>query len=166
MGKQRILELAVGLFMALGLGAMFFLAMQVSNLGTMLTGESYLITANFQNVGSLKVRASVKLAGVRIGQVEAIKLDQTSFEAIVSMRISKNYAKIPDDTSASILTAGLLGEQYISLEPGGSDNYLQNDGAIMHTQSALILEQLIGQFLFNKAGEANVSQPTDPANKQ
>jgi phospholipid/cholesterol/gamma-HCH transport system substrate-binding protein len=156
MYKQRTIEVAVGIFMAAGLVALFFLAMQVSNMGAMLDSDSYKIQANFANIGSLKVRAPVKLAGVRIGRVETINLDQTAFEATVTMRINQMYAKIPADTFATILTAGLLGEQYIGLDPGGSENYLQNGDVIERTQSALVLEQMIGQFLFNKAGENNL----------
>jgi len=134
--------------------------MQVSNMGAMLDGNGYQIQANFENIGSLKVRAPVKLAGVRIGRVEAINLDQTAFEAAVTMRINSIYAKIPTDTFATILTAGLLGEQYVGLDPGGSEDFLQNGDVIERTQSALVLEQMIGQFLFNKAGEANVESKT------
>ena len=164
MGKQRTIEIAVGVFMAAGLVALFFLAMQVSNLSTVVGSNGYQIKARFQNVGSLKVRAPVNLAGVRIGRVEAISLDQDSFEAVVTMRISQAYNHIPDDTFASILTSGLLGEQYVGLDPGGSDNYLKNGDAIIHTQSALILEHLVGQFLFSKAAdntENNVEHKTN-----
>jgi phospholipid/cholesterol/gamma-HCH transport system substrate-binding protein len=154
MGKQRTIEIAVGAFIAAGLVALFFLAMQVSNLSaTVIGNNSYQIQARFQNVGSLKVRAPVNMAGVRIGRVEAIKLDKGTFEAVVTMRISQDQNNIPDDTFASILTAGLLGEQYVGLDPGGSDQSLKNSDTITHTQSALVLEQMIGKFLFNKAGE-------------
>lgn len=154
--QQKTIEIAVGAFMAAGLGALFFLSLQVSNMGTMLDDNSYKIQANFANVGSLKVRAPIKMAGVRIGRVETINLDQTAFEATVTMRISRTYAKIPNDTFATILTAGLLGEQYIGLDPGGSEEYLQDGDVLEHTQSAIVLEQMIGQFLFNKAGETSV----------
>lgn len=160
MGKQRAIEIAVGAFMAAGLVAMFFLGLQVSNLSNVLGGDGYRLVGNFQNVGSLKIRAPVNLAGVRVGRVEAIDLDRQTFEAAVTMRINSAYANIPDDTFASILTAGLLGEQYIGLEPGGSDTYLKDGDVITHTQAALVLEQMIGQFLFSKAGETQVESKT------
>jgi phospholipid/cholesterol/gamma-HCH transport system substrate-binding protein len=154
-GKQRAIEIAVGAFMAAGLVALFFLAMQVSNLSTVEGDGSYRIKARFHNIGSLKVRAPVTLAGVRIGRVQAIDVDQGTYEAVVTLRIAKRYDRIPDDTFASIFTAGLLGEQYVGLDPGGSDQYLKDGDELVHTQSALVLEQMIGQFLFNKAGEGD-----------
>lgn len=160
MNQQRTIEIAVGAFMAAGLGALFFLAMQVSNMGAFADGDSYFVQANFQNIGSLKVRAPVKLAGVRIGRVAAIDLNQTTFEATVTLRINQAYSHIPSDTFANILTSGLLGEQYIGLDPGGSDEYLKADSVLEHTQSAIVLEQMVGQFLFNKAGETNVETKT------
>jgi phospholipid/cholesterol/gamma-HCH transport system substrate-binding protein len=153
MGKQRAVEIAVGAFMAAGLVALFFLAMQVSNLSAAGSGEGYALKARFQNIGSLKVRAPVSMAGVRVGRVEAISYDQSTYEAVVTLRIERRYDRIPEDTFANIYTAGLLGEQYIGLDPGGSDIYLAEGDALMHTQSALILEQIVGQFLFSKAGE-------------
>lgn len=160
MNQKRTIEVAVGAFMAIGLGALFFLAMQVSNMGNLVDNDGYLVYANFQNIGSIKVRAPVKLAGVRVGRVAAIELNQTTFEAAVTLRINNAYARIPTDTFANILTAGLLGEQYIGLDPGGSDKYLQNGSVLEHTQSAIILEQMVGQFLFNKAGETNSESKT------
>jgi phospholipid/cholesterol/gamma-HCH transport system substrate-binding protein len=133
--------------------ALFFLAMQVSNLSASSGGDGYQLKARFQNIGSLKARAPVSMAGVRIGRVESITFDQTTYEAVVVMRIDKKYDRIPEDTFANIYTAGLLGEQYIGLDPGGSETYLADGNALMHTQSALILEQIVGQFLFSKAGE-------------
>jgi len=158
MGKQRAVEIAVGAFMAAGLIALFFLAMQVSNLSAAGSGDGYLLKARFQNIGSLKVRAPVSMAGVRIGRVESIRFDQDTYEAVVTLRIENQYDRIPDDTFANIYTAGLLGEQYIGLDPGGSDIYLAGGDALMHTQSALILEQIVGQFLFSKAGEGGFDQ--------
>ena len=153
MSKQRAIEIAVGAFMAAGIVALFFLSMQVSNLSVTHTGAGYTIKARFQNVGSLKVRAPVNMAGVRIGRVESITIDQGTYEAVVTMHIDERYNRIPDDTFANIYTAGLLGEQYIGLDPGGSDQYLRDGDGVMHTQSALVLEQIVGQFLFSKAGE-------------
>lgn len=143
----------VGLFVAVGIAGLFFLALQVSNLSSVSTGQSYTVTANFENSGGLKVRSPVSLAGVKIGQVRAIGLDPDTFQSVVTMHIDRAYDKLPDDTTASIFTSGLLGEQYVSLEPGGSDNYLQDNGKIDITQPAIILEKAIGQFLFKSAEE-------------
>ncbi len=153
MSRIRILEILVGAFMAAGFVALFFLAMQVSNLSTQVAGQGYRLSARFENIGSLKVRAPVTMAGVRIGRVEAIDFDKARYEAVVTLRIDPRYDTIPEDTFASIFTAGLLGEQYVGLSPGGSDVYLTNGGSLEHTQSALVLEQMIGQFLFKKAEE-------------
>jgi phospholipid/cholesterol/gamma-HCH transport system substrate-binding protein len=153
MGKQRGIEVLVGAFVAAGLLALFFLAMKVSNLGTDPGGPGYRITARFANVGSLKARAPVNMAGVRIGRVESVDFDKATYEAVVTMRIDANVDSIPADTFANIFTAGLLGEQYVGLEPGGSQDYLHDGGEIENTQSAMILEQMIGQFLFKKAEE-------------
>ncbi len=143
----------MGAFMAAGLVAFFFLAMQVSNLSTGGSGEGYLVKARFDNIGSLKVRSPVTMAGVRIGRVSAISFDQTTYEAVVTLNIEQSYNSIPEDTFAKIFTAGLLGEQYIGLDPGGSENYLMGGSEISLTQSALVLEEIIGQFLFSKAEE-------------
>lgn len=157
MGKQRAIETAVGAFMAAGLIALFFLAMQVSNLSVASAGGGYLVEARFQNVGSLKPRAPVSMGGVRIGRVESIRYDLDTYEAVVSLRIEPGFDRVPDDTFANIYTAGLLGEQYIGLDPGGSDVYLKPGDSLIHTQSALVLEQVIGQFLFSKAGEGDAA---------
>lgn len=154
MAKRQHLELMVGAFMALGLVALFFVAMKVSNLSLSAGGDGYALTARFANVGSLKVRAPVTMAGVRIGRVEGVRFDKTTYEAVVTMRIDAGIDAIPEDTFANIFTAGLLGEQYVGLEPGGSPDYLRDGDEIANTQSALVLEQMIGQFLFRKAGES------------
>lgn len=138
----------VGLFVASGIAALFFMSMQISNLGTFNEKDNYTITADFENSGGLKVKSAVVIGGVRIGRVTAITLDQKRFRSVVKMSIEPQYNNLPDDTSASVFTAGLLGEQYISLEPGGSDTLLKNNGKIEITQSAVVLEELIGQFLF------------------
>ena len=153
MMNTRLVEIAVGAFMAAGLVALFFLAMQVSNLASISNGEGYEVTARFSNIGGLKVRSPVSMAGVRIGRVVGIDYDQKSFEALVTMRIDSAYNQIPEDTIAKIYTSGLLGEQYIGLDPGGSLENLQQGSEIMMTQSALVLEEIIGQFLFSKAEE-------------
>ncbi len=152
--QQRKLEIAVGFFMVLGLAALFMLAMRVSNLSTVGlsdTDSGYNVTALFQNIGGLKVRSPVRVAGVRVGQVTGIDLDNR-YAAAVRMHIANGYT-FPKDTSASIFTSGLLGEQYVSLDPGGDPVLLKNGDVIRATQSALVLERFIGQFLFNKAQE-------------
>ncbi len=141
----------VGLFMVIGVLALFFLAMRVSNFNLNTTAESYRLTARFSNVGSIKVRSPVTMAGVRVGRVEAVTFDKASYEAIVTLRIDASVDTIPDDTFANIFTSGLLGEQYLALAPGGSPEYLRDGDEIANTQSALVLEQMIGQFLFKKA---------------
>lgn len=161
MERQRAIEITVGAFMAAGLVALFFLAMQVSNLSTVIGSDGYRLKARFQNVGSLKVRAPVKMAGVRIGRVESIAVDQGTYEAVVIMWIGAQYAHIPDDTFASIFTAGLLGEQYIGFDPGGSDQYLKDGNELIHTQSALLLEQMVGQLLFSKAGGGGLEKKSE-----
>jgi phospholipid/cholesterol/gamma-HCH transport system substrate-binding protein len=153
MARMRMIEILVGAFMAAGFVALFFLAMKVSNLSAASTGEGYRLTARFDNIGSLKVRAPVAMAGVRIGRVEAIDFDTATYEAIVTLHIEQSFNTIPDDTFANVYTAGLLGEQYVGLSPGGSELYLEDGDTFMHTQSALVLEQMIGQFLFSKAEE-------------
>lgn len=143
----------VGLFVASGIAALFFLALQVSNLSSLTEKDSYILTARFENSGGLKVKSPVSVAGVKIGQVTAITLDPKTYESVVKMNIYSQYNNIPSDTTASVLTAGLLGEQYVSLEAGGSEEFLKNNDAIEITQSALILEKAIGQFLFKSAEE-------------
>ncbi len=143
----------VGLFVATGIAALFFLAFKVSNLGAFSAQDGYTITARFENSGGLKVKSPVSTAGVKVGQVSDISLDPKTFESIVSMTISSKFNKLPDDTTASVFTAGLLGEQYVSLEPGGSSDYLKANSKIEITQSAIILEKAIGQFLFKSAEE-------------
>lgn len=151
--QSRATEILVGAFMAVGFVAFFFLAMQVSNLSTSASGEGFPVKARFDNIGSLKIRSPVTMAGVRVGRVGAIEFDATTYEAVVTLNIESGYKTIPDDTFAKIFTAGLLGEQYIGLDPGGSEVYLQAGSEITLTQSALVLEEIIGQFLFSKAEE-------------
>ena len=143
----------VGLFVASGIIGLFFLAMQVSNLSSFVSEDSYTITARFENSGGLKIKSPVSAAGVKIGRVTAISFDPKSFESVVKMSINSKYNSLPDDTTASIFTAGLLGEQYVNLDAGGSDTPLKNNGKIEITQSAIILEKALGQFLFKSAEE-------------
>ena len=151
MGQKKSTELSVGIFVLIGILALFFLAMKVSNLSGLTDEPSYEVIAEFENIGGLKVRSPVTLAGVRIGRVEAIALDATSYNASVTLSLSQRYDNLPIDTAASIYTAGLLGEQYIGLEAGAEEEYLVQGSVIELTQPALVLEQVIGQFLFSKA---------------
>ena len=153
MYNSRGVEIGVGLFVAAGLAALFMLAMQVSNLSASIGGKTYTVTAAFQNIGGLKVRSPVTVSGVRVGRVDAIDYDTHTYEAVVTMHIEDKYNTFPEDTSASIFTAGLLGEQYIALQPGGSEKNLKNGDRIHLTQSALVMEQIIGQFLYNMASK-------------
>jgi phospholipid/cholesterol/gamma-HCH transport system substrate-binding protein len=151
MGRKGI-ETLVGVFVLLGLIAVVFLALKAANLASFNTGPTYAITARFDNIGGLKVRAPVKSAGVTVGRVTAIALDPQSYQGRVTMELDASV-KFPADTSAKILTSGLLGDQYIGLEPGGSDKNLGAGDQIRMTQSAVVLENLIGQFLYNRAAE-------------
>ena len=139
--------------MAAGFVALFFLAMQVSNLGTVNSGDSYRVMARFDNIGGLKAKAPVTLAGVEVGRVLDIYYDSEDFRAVAVLGIYSQYGNIPDDTFAKILTAGLLGEQYVGLDPGGSEDVLKEGSEIAVTQSALVLEEVIGQFIYGKAQE-------------
>ena len=151
--NTRTLELMVGAFVAAGLAALFMLAMSVSNLTSYGNDDGYIIKARFDNIGGLKVRSPVAASGVRIGRVMDIQYDSQGYEALVTMSIDSRYDKFPIDTAASILTSGLLGEQYIGLEPGAEEEYLKSGAEVDLTQSALVLEQIIGQFLYSKADE-------------
>jgi phospholipid/cholesterol/gamma-HCH transport system substrate-binding protein len=150
---SKTVEIGVGLFVALGLAALLMLAMKVSNLAELTAPDGYQVTARFENIGGLKVRAPVTMAGVRMGRVTEIGFDDNSYEAVVRFSVDPRYVRIPIDTSASIYTAGLLGEQYIGLDAGGDDAFLTDGGEIMLTQSAIVLEQVIGQFLYTKASD-------------
>ncbi len=146
-------DIWVGLFVALGLAALTLLALNVSNLLTLPSSKGYVITAEFDNIGGLKVRAPIKLGGVVVGRVESISIDPHSFRAVVGMNIESQYSIFPKDSSAAIYTSGLLGEQYIGLMPGAEEAVLQAGDRIAITQSAIVLENLISQFLFQKAAE-------------
>lgn len=149
----RSIEVTVGIFVGIGMAALFMLAMQASNLSSISNSGFYQVTARFENIGGLKVRSAVKVSGVKVGQVSDITYDIKTFEALVTLQIDEKYSEFPNDTIASIFTAGLLGEQYVGLEPGGDEKLLANQSEIRHTQSAVILEQVISQFLFSKAQE-------------
>ncbi len=149
--QRQFIEIIVGLFVIAGMIALLFLSLKVSNLSTSTVSNPYQVSADFDDIGSLKVRAPVTMAGVKIGRVKEINLNTDSFRAQVMMDISGEYKKIPIDSSASINTQGLLGEQYVSLEPGGQPNYLKSGDRIRLTQSAVVLENLIGQLLFSNS---------------
>lgn len=150
---RKTLELWVGLFVAAGLVALAVLAFRVGNLTLADVSNAYEVKARFDNIGGLKVKSAVTMAGVRIGRVSAISFDEERYQAVVTMDIDGRYNRIPTDTSAAILTSGLLGDQYIGLEPGGAEQYLKNGDTLQLTQSAVVLEKLISQFLFSKAAE-------------
>lgn len=141
--------------MLAGMLALLMLALKVSGLTAYMGKQGYLVTANFDNVGGLKLRSPVTIAGVRIGEVADIQLDKNTFKALVTLRINSNQDKIPEDSSASILTQGLLGANYISLTPGYEENNLKNGSQIENTHPALILENLIGQLLFSLKNSGN-----------
>lgn len=153
MFHSRSVEIWVGVFIAAGMAALFMLAMQVSNLSAATETGGYEIKAKFQNISGLKERAAVMVAGVKVGRVTDIGFDPKTFEAVVTLHIGDDYKILPTDTSASILTSGLLGEKYVGLEPGGDEEVLKDGDSIHLTQSAVILEQLIGQLLYSKASE-------------
>ena len=145
----RTLEIGVGLFLLAGLLALLLLALRVSGLSVSSAGETYKVYANFDNIAGLTVRAKVTMAGVTIGKVTAIDLDRDSYTGRVTMDIEKQVNNLPIDSTASILTAGLLGEKYIGISVGGEDATLKDGGTIHDTQSSLVLEDLIGKFLLN-----------------
>mgnify|MGYP001819151802 CR=1 FL=1 len=151
--NTRTIEITVGLFVAAGMAALFMLAMKVSNLATYGGNAGYVISASFDNIGGLKVRSPVSASGVRVGQVVAIEYDSDGYEARVSMSIDPQYDKFPVDTAASIMTSGLLGEQFVGLQPGAEEEFLTAGSEIELTQSALVLEQIIGQFLYSMKDE-------------
>lgn len=150
--NRKLLDLWVGFFVAIGIAALLFLALKVGNLSASNFLETYQLKAKFDNIGGLKVRGPVKSAGVVVGRVSDVRFDPQTYEAIVTLNVDARY-QFPKDTFASILTAGLLGEQYIGLDAGGDEKMLKSGDVIAKTQSAVVLEKLISQFLFNKASE-------------
>jgi len=153
--ENNMRDIWVGLFVALGIAALTLLSLNVSNLLSLPSGQGYVVNAEFDNIGGLKVRAPIKLSGVVVGRVENISIDPQSFRAVVSMNIESKYTIFPKDSSAAIYTSGLLGEQYIGIAPGAEDAVLHSGDRIALTQSAIVLETLISQFLFNKAAEGD-----------
>jgi len=154
MRQTRSVELGTGLFVLLGMSALFFLTTQTTGGDDFKAESVYTVEARFENIGSLRTRAPVTMSGVTIGRVTEVSFDSTSLEAVVHFVIDSQFDQIPDDTDASILTSGILGSQYIGLQAGGSDMYLEDGSEILFTQSAIVLENLIGKFLVN-AGSNN-----------
>jgi phospholipid/cholesterol/gamma-HCH transport system substrate-binding protein len=148
--NRSTIDLWVGIFVVIGIGAIVFLALRVGNLTSLQTSPSYHLEAAFDNIGGLKLRAPVKAAGVVVGRVEQVRFDPKAYQAVVTMKIDQGY-QFSKDTIASILTSGLLGEVYVGLDAGGDTQMLVDGGRITKTQSAVVLEKLIGQFLFDKA---------------
>ena len=149
MGSSRKVEILVGFFVLMAVLAFFVMAMNISNLSSWSSDKGYSVSAQFDNIGGLRPRAKVTMSGVSVGRVTSITYDKESFRAVVNMKIDAAYNYLPEDTQASIYTAGLLGEQYISLEPGAEDDVLKEGSEISLTQSAVVLEELIGKFLVN-----------------
>ena len=150
--NKTVLDFWVGLFVVAGVAALLFLALKVGSMNTVSASNSYEVTARFDNIGGLKPRAPVKSAGVVVGRVDDIRFDNETFEAAVTLRLDKRYA-FPKDSSAAIMTSGLLGEQYIGLEAGGDSEMLKDQDRLFITQSAVVLENLIGRFLYGQAQE-------------
>jgi phospholipid/cholesterol/gamma-HCH transport system substrate-binding protein len=157
--QRRSYQIGTGLFILLGFAALAYLATQTTSVANFQQGPSYTLKARFNNIGQLKLRAPVKVAGVRIGSVQAIDLDSTKLEALVHLSVDKRYAELPDDSAAAIFTSGLLGDQYVAIQPGGSPAMLKDGDEFVLTQSSIQLEDLIGKFLVGGA-------PQKPADAQ
>ena len=163
MNPRPSYAIGTGLFILLGFAALAYLATQTTSVANGIhSGNSYALKARFNNIGQLKERAPVKIAGVRIGDVQSITLEPQRMDALVVMAIDKKYNDIPDDSSAAIFTSGLLGDQYVGIEPGGSPTFLKNGDEMVLTQSAMSIENLIGKFLVN-GGPKSSSATTAPA---
>ncbi len=163
--EKKNYDVWVGLFVLLGLGALLFLALKAANLASFQSGGTYSVSARFDNIGGLKAHAPVKSAGVVVGRIDTIKFDSKTYQATVAMNIDSQYS-FPKDSSAKILTAGLLGEQYIGLDAGGDDKNLAAGDRIKQTQSAIVLETLISQFIYSKAADGapkDAAAPASPA---
>jgi len=159
MKQTRAIELGTGLFVMLGFAALFFLVTQITNRGIVWGEKNYHLTARFDNVGGLKVGAPVSIGGVTVGRVDAIEFDSKDYKAVARLAIQTRYSKIPDDSDVAIFTAGLLGGNYVGFTPGGSATYFKEGDQIELTQSAVVLENLISKFLFDKAGQTAAKKP-------
>jgi len=158
MAQRQSFQIGTGLFIVLGFAALGYLATQTTSLANYRQGDSYAVKARFTNIGQLKLRAPVKVAGVRVGSVGDIKLEPDRLDALVTLSIDRRYDKIPDDSAASIFTSGLLGDQYVSLNPGGSPDMLKNGDEVVLTQSSMQLEELIGKYL---VGQGDAGKPAE-----
>ncbi len=163
MENTRARELGTGLFIFLGFAALLFLATQTTDMEEYGGDKGYQVTARFDDVAGLKVRSPVTMAGVNIGRVESIVFDNEQLDALVTLRINPQFNRIPDDSDASILTAGLLGSKYVGLGPGGSETYLTDNSQLAITQSAIVLEQLVSKFLFSQAEKGEDAALAVPA---
>ncbi|MBN8887190.1 MAG: outer membrane lipid asymmetry maintenance protein MlaD [Rudaea sp.] len=147
MAQRQSFQIGTGLFILLGFTALAYLATQTTSVANFSQGESYSLKARFTNVGQLKLRAPVKIAGVRVGSVDKVVLEPDKLDALVTLSIDKRYSQIPDDSAAAIFTSGLLGDQYVALQPGGSPDMFKNGDEVILTQSSVQLEELIGKYL-------------------
>jgi phospholipid/cholesterol/gamma-HCH transport system substrate-binding protein len=159
MNSRPSFAIGTGLFILLGFAALAYLATQTTSVANTHQGHSYLLKARFSNIGQLKERAPVKIAGVRVGSVQSIQLERGKMDALVTLAIDEKYDDIPDDSGAAIFTSGLLGDQYVGLQPGGSPEYLKNGDELVLTQSAMQLEDLIGKFLVNGGPKGGSQSP-------
>ena len=165
MRQTRTIELGTGLFVLLGFAALFFLVTEITARGIVLTQHSYHLLARFTNIGALKVGAPVSMGGVTIGRVENIDLDSSDYKAVVRLQIGQKYDKIPTDSDVAIFTAGLLGGQYVGFTAGGAETYFKEGDQIELTQSAVVLENMISKFLFDRAGQQDSSKKPEGASK-
>ncbi len=163
MNQRRSYQIGTGLFILLGFAALAYLATQTTSVANFQQGPSYTLKAHFNNVGQLKLRAPVKIAGVRIGSVKAIDLDPTKLDANVLLSIDNRYKELPDDSAAAIFTSGLLGDQYVAIQPGGSPQQLKDGDEFVLTQSSIQLEDLIGKFLVGGGGPQKPAQDSNAA---
>jgi len=159
MAQRQSFQIGTGLFIVLGFAALAYLATQTTSVANFQQGPSYTLKARFSNIGQLKLRAPVKIAGVRIGSVKSIDLDATKLDAAVELSVDKRYTDVPDDSAAAIFTSGLLGDQYVSIQPGGSPDVMKDGDEFVLTQSSIQLEDLIGKFLVSGG-----PSPSKPAN--
>ena len=170
MTQRRSYQVGTGLFILLGFAALAYLATQTTSVANFRQGDSYTLKARFTNIGQLKLRAPVKIAGVRIGSVESIDLDATKLDALVKISVDKRFNELPDDSAAAIFTSGLLGDQYVSIQPGGSPEAMKEGDEFVLTQSSIQLEDLIGKFLVTggpskpaNASDGDSARPADEA---
>ena len=161
MAQRQSFQIGTGLFILLGFAALAYLATQTTSVANFSQGESYDLKARFTNVGQLKLRAPVKIAGVRVGSVASVVLEPDKLDALVTLSIDKSYNKIPDDSAAAVFTSGLLGDQYVAIQPGGSPDMFKNGDEVILTQSSMQLEELIGKYLVGRGDTPGGDKPAD-----